>query len=569
MSIDWDRYPPDGSLSESEVGLIREITDTFLSTGQCVSFHQKKVDLGKDWRTLVNLVNSGHFLSNVASYVFPRFQAVYFAATDVQRRCESSVGALLKALKLLHERSEPAGECDLDRIAQVVKDFGLGDWTPRSIRIGAQLLVDFQPLYFSNVTWSPGGAVRSIWLGGDNILDFASVEQSWDELWKRRHPQQPARPPRPVETAQTLPTASRDESVEARNAAEAPSALGHAGSPAVTSGTAVTNRTKQSWLPDRFRIVTSLPEGGQSWTYVVARANARDGQTYVLKRLKNKDRLARFNREVEALGKLSHRGILKILETSQPNEESFYVAEHCEKGDLTRIDLSQMSLLAKLHLFREICDAVAAAHGAGIIHRDLKPQNILVRADGTVVIGDFGLCLDLTDLQERLTAPLEAVGPRHYIAPELEDGRHVDPKPFSDCYSLGKLLYYILSGRSFSREQHRHPAYDLRTPEADIRLFFVYELLDKTIVADSEKRFQNAKELLDALDGVILRIEQDANVLNIHVPQHCMYCAIGRYQPTSPAGTSQELTLICSNCGNVQRFGASAGRRPWWAPSTS
>lgn len=181
-------------------------------------------------------------------------------------------------------------------------------------------------------------------------------------------------------------------------------------------------QAKANWVPSRWKIVRSLPEGGQGWTYLVKRTDGSDQQMFVLKRLKNKDRLARFNKEVEALRKLSNPGILRIIESSQPEEEPFYVAEYCEKGDLTKLDLSGRTLLSKLQLFREICDAMAVAHSANIIHRDLKPQNILIRGDDSVAIGDFGLSLDLNDLEERLTSSAEAVGPRHYIAPELEDG---------------------------------------------------------------------------------------------------------------------------------------------------
>lgn len=325
-------------------------------------------------------------------------------------------------------------------------------------------------------------------------------------------------------------------------------------------------QTRASWVPRNWKIVQSLPEGGQGWTYLVKHTEGSDQQTCVLKRLKNKKRLARFNKEVDALRKLSHPGILRIIETSQPDEEPFYIAEYCEKGDLTKLDLSRRTLLSKLQLFREICDAMAAAHGTNIIHRDLKPQNILIRGDGSAALGDFGLCLDLGDLEERITSTAEAVGPRHYIAPELEDGRDPDPKPSSDCYSLGKLLYYILSGHSFARERHRDTSYDLRTFDADIRTFFVYELLDKTIATSPAARFQSAGELLKALDSVILRIEQNAHVLNMNVPQHCLYCISGRYQPITGVDSSQELRLICTNCGNIQFF---AGGRPWWKPHTS
>ncbi len=317
-----------------------------------------------------------------------------------------------------------------------------------------------------------------------------------------------------------------------------------------------------AWFARHWKNEGSLPEGGQGWTYLVRRADGSDQKLYVLKRLKNKDRLARFEKEIEALKKLSHPGILKIVETGDSQEIPFFVTEYCEQGDLSKANLSGENLLKRLQLCRQICDAIAAAHTAKIIHRDLKPQNILIRNDGSLVVGDFGLCLDLNDILERLTLTSEGVGARHYIAPELEDGRVADPQPSSDVYSLGKLLYYVLSGQSFSREQYKGTPNDLRTHDCELGMYFVYELFDKTIQVNPQSRYPNALELLSALDGVIMRIEQKAHVLNPNVRQPCLFCVIGEYRP-AVGGTTNELMLVCANCGNIQKF-TGAPHSQWW-----
>jgi Protein kinase domain len=317
----------------------------------------------------------------------------------------------------------------------------------------------------------------------------------------------------------------------------------------------------EAWLPSRWRIVGHLGEGGQGWTYKVRRSESSDKEVYVLKRLKNKNRLQRFQREVAALTKLQHPGILRIIETAEDSEEPFFVTELCEGPDLSKATLSGMDLLMKLRLFRQVCDAVAAAHTVGILHRDLKPSNIFIRKDGSVVVGDFGLCIDLNDAKERATMTSEAIGARMYIAPEVEMGRTEDPEPSSDVYSLGKLLYYILGARNLTREDHVEPEYDLRTRNSESEMHFVYELFDRTITKSPKERLQNAELVLVSLNNVIERVQLKAHVLRPSIPQRCLFCGIGEYHFSTPSVNS--LRGICSKCGNVQEFMGNVGDL-WW-----
>ena len=328
--------------------------------------------------------------------------------------------------------------------------------------------------------------------------------------------------------------------------------------------------TRRPWLPAEWRIERSLSEGGQGWTYLVRRSTVEISPLFVFKRLKNRNRAERFVAEIRALKTLSHPGILSIVETGEADGMPYYVAEYCENGDLSKWEPTKNTLLEKVRLFRQIADAVSVAHAAKIIHRDLKPFNILVRANGSVAVGDFGLCIHLNDLDGRLTTLNEPVGPRNYMAPELEDGRLEDPEPSADVYSLGKLLYFILTGRSFSREKHRTAPFDLLHPDhgnVEAGVHFVYDLLDKSIVADPAARYGDATALRQALDGVIMKIESNANVLKLSEPQRCLYCREGYYrvmQGTSP--DQHNLKLVCSNCGNFQEFvSQNTVARDWWS----
>lgn len=347
----------------------------------------------------------------------------------------------------------------------------------------------------------------------------------------------------------------REEAEQARQASTQKKSV-----PQQRQRTPTPNKT-EAWLPSRWRVVGHIGEGGQGWTYKVRRSEGSDRQMYVLKRLKNKQRLQRFQMEIAALTKLKHSGILRIVETAKDSEEPFFVTEFCEGPDLSKAGLASMELLTKLRLFRQVCDAVAAAHTVGILHRDLKPSNIFIRKDGSVVVGDFGLCIDLNDAKERATMTSEAIGARMYIAPEVESGRVEEPEASSDVYSLGKLLYFILSARNLTREDHHEANYDLRTRGSESEMHFVYELFDKTITKSPKERLQNAELLLAFLNNVIERVQLKAHVLRPSIPQRCLFCGTGEYR--LGASTVNSLKGICSTCGNVQEFIGEVGNL-WW-----
>ncbi len=99
-----------------------------------------------------------------------------------------------------------------------------------------------------------------------------------------------------------------------------------------------------------------------------------------------------------------------------------------------------------LELLIDIANGLAHAHANGIVHRDIKPANLLLSgAPALPVIADFGICYVVDG--DRMTLTDEAVGPRLFVAPELEDGRAEQVSARSDVYTLGKLLYWLLKGR--------------------------------------------------------------------------------------------------------------------------
>lgn len=179
--------------------------------------------------------------------------------------------------------------------------------------------------------------------------------------------------------------------------------------------------------------------------------------------------LARFDAERHALERMDHPHIAKILDAGcTPDGRPYFVMELIRGLGITvYCDTHQLDLPARLRLFAEACQAVQHAHQKGIIHRDLKPSNILVtesagRPEAKVI--DFGIAKAIHEpLSERtaFTQHGQIVGTLEYMSPEQADFQHRDLDTRSDIYSLGVLLYELLTGTTpFERQRLRAAAFD-------------------------------------------------------------------------------------------------------------
>lgn len=327
---------------------------------------------------------------------------------------------------------------------------------------------------------------------------------------------------------------------------------------------------------NRWRVVRPLGEGGQAHVYLVTEEGSDGTEQFVLKRLKNVARLDRFRREIDAIRSLDHPGILRLVDANLEAEKPYLVTEFCAGGSLAEKDLAELSTLQRLRLFGQIAEAIAYAHGKGVVHRDLKPENMFLRtADGPAVVGDFGLCF--VEDGERHTLLDEGVGSRFFIAPELEDGKAEEISPRGDVYSLGKVLYWLMSSkRRFAREKHRTDANDLVRLTGDRRLEQVNRLLDQMITENPTTRLENASSVVAALQETTPLIEGGFNVLSRNSVQRCTYCGRGRYgqHATKHRGVSNFglnlvgdpdwRILVCDVCGHVQLFRLDLAKERDW-----
>jgi len=161
--------------------------------------------------------------------------------------------------------------------------------------------------------------------------------------------------------------------------------------------------------------------------------------------------LERFRLEGEALGRLQHPNIAQIFESGTHREgllEIPFFAMERVRGATTIVDYANSKSLSwqeRIGLILPVLDALRHAHASGIIHRDLKPANVLVDETGVVKLIDFGVAyLGDRDASEMLTSPSVLVGTLQYMSPE--QARHLPADERSDQYSLGVVLYELLSG---------------------------------------------------------------------------------------------------------------------------
>ncbi|MEX2664017.1 protein kinase domain-containing protein [Candidatus Uabimicrobium amorphum] len=259
---------------------------------------------------------------------------------------------------------------------------------------------------------------------------------------------------------------------------------------------------------NHYKVIRKIGEGGMAEVYL-----AYDSKVGRQVAIKAQDvPCKRFMREAQYLSSLSHPHILKVYDFFVEKNKPFMVMEYCEGVTLgIYLQKNKLSVQEKLKLFAHVVSAVDYAHKNKIIHRDLKPSNIIVDNKGIPYLMDFGIAKQLNSGLKSLTKGDKVVGTLFYMAPEQAKGEKRNIDYLSDVYSLGAILYEILTGERyvggdseiqvFYRVVNDNPV-PLRKKNPQIPRV-LEDVCLKALQKEKKHRYQSAKAFYDDICAVL------------------------------------------------------------------
>lgn len=205
--------------------------------------------------------------------------------------------------------------------------------------------------------------------------------------------------------------------------------------------------SRKNVIANRYEVVQHIGQGGMADVFRgVDTILNREVAIKILRADLSTDAVSilRFEREAQAATALAHPNIVEIYDVGDYKGHHYIVMEYVPGRTLKQVIRARGPLMKEeaVDIMKQLTSAVAEAHSRGIIHRDIKPQNVIVKADGSVKILDFGIATAKGSMQ--LTQANNVMGSVHYLAPELAKGEQASAQ--SDIYALGIVLYEMLAG---------------------------------------------------------------------------------------------------------------------------
>ena len=276
---------------------------------------------------------------------------------------------------------------------------------------------------------------------------------------------------------------------------------------------------EQTILGNRYQIIKKIGDGGMAFVY-----QAKDkllNRIVAVKVLRpefvdDKEFLAKFKREAEAVANITHPNIVNVYDVGQEGKVYYIVMEYVDGQNLKEIIKNEGVLdeYTALDITKQIAQALSAAHKKGVIHRDIKPHNILIsNEDRQVKVADFGIAKAVSN--STITNIGSIIGSVHYFSPEQAKGQPVSNN--ADLYSLGIVLYEMLIGRVPFRGDSpisialQHINEDIEfTPEEKTKIpHSIRTLISKMTEKDQEDRYQSAEEVIEDIEYIEKNIDLD------------------------------------------------------------
>jgi DNA-binding response OmpR family regulator len=255
------------------------------------------------------------------------------------------------------------------------------------------------------------------------------------------------------------------------------------------------------------RFVRELAIGGTSMVYLAE--SERAGDMVVLKVLREAPesdpqlQFARFLQEYELISKIRHPNVVRIYDLGIADDHAYIAMEYFPLGDLRGHIASSLRPTEALSFLAQMAGALEVVHEVGVLHRDLKPGNIMMRADSSIALIDFGLAKH-AGMQIDITGTGEIFGTPYYMSPEQGHGHDLDER--SDLYSLGVIFYEMLTSRkpyvaaTAMAVLYMHG--NAPIPALDRELAQYQPLVNRLLAKDPAERFGSARELLAHLHQI-------------------------------------------------------------------
>lgn len=250
-----------------------------------------------------------------------------------------------------------------------------------------------------------------------------------------------------------------------------------------------------------YKILRRLGAGGMSEVLLAVRE--ADGLEVALKLLDTRQHqdamlLQRFIQEYALLEQINHPNVARIFDHGFTDEHAFITMEYFAHGDIKRRIAAGLSPFESLAIALQVAFALSQIHALGIVHRDVKPDNLMLRADGSVALIDFGVAKHMGDELEK-TQQGDIVGSPYYLSPEQASGRPVSPA--SDIYSLGAIFFEMVTGKRPYVADHMeallYKHVHAPIPRFEPKFAEFQLLLDKMMHKDPTQRFPSAQALAD------------------------------------------------------------------------